>query len=85
MSYRMRVLASALSPIVRAAFTYAQNPVPLRDGMDLAARLSVPVTLSTEVRHDALGFPGLWIHPPDVGDDRVILFFHGGGYVAGSP
>lgn len=85
MSYRMRFLANALSPIVRAAFTHAQNPVPLREGVDWAARLSVPVTLSTQVRHDALGFPGLWIRPPDVEEGRVILFFHGGGYVAGSP
>ena len=85
MSYRMRFFASALSPIVRAAFTHARNPVPLRDGADLAARFTISVPHSSEVSHDALGFPGLWIHPPGGDEDRVILFFHGGGYVAGSP
>ncbi|WP_417261858.1 alpha/beta hydrolase [Celeribacter sp.] len=85
MSLRMRLVSGALSPVVRAAFTHAQNPVPLRDGVDLAAKLSLPVQLSAEVTHDALGLPGMWIRPPECDDERVILFFHGGGYIAGSP
>ncbi len=85
MSLRMRLLAGALSPVVRAAFTHAQNPVPLREGVDWAAKLTLPVQLSAEVTHDALGLPGMWICPPECDESKVILFFHGGGYIAGSP
>ncbi|SFJ33031.1 alpha/beta hydrolase [Celeribacter neptunius] len=85
MSFRMRLFAGALSPVVRGAFTHAQNPVPLREGMDLAAKASLFVPPGTEVRRDALGLPGMWIRPPGARQDRVILFFHGGGYIAGSP
>jgi epsilon-lactone hydrolase len=30
------------------------------------------------------GVPGLWIDAPSVRPDRMMLYFHGGGYVAGS-
>lgn len=85
MSLRMRLFAGALRPIVKTAFTHAQNPVPLREGADLAARAAIFVPPDTEVHRDALGLPGMWIRPPGSDDQRVILFFHGGGYIAGSP
>ena len=31
------------------------------------------------------GVPALWFRPPDAVDGRVILYFHGGGYMFGSP
>ena len=33
---------------------------------------------------EAGGVPALWITPPNAGS-TVILYFHGGGYVLGSP
>ncbi|PTQ70762.1 alpha/beta hydrolase [Celeribacter persicus] len=85
MSLRMRLVAGALSPIVKAAFSHAQNPVPLREGVDLTAKATLFVPRDTEVTRDVPGLPGMWIRPPGCDASRVILFFHGGGYVAGSP
>jgi len=33
---------------------------------------------------NADGVPGAWLVPPEVVDGRVLIFFHGGGYVIGS-
>ncbi|MCA0042689.1 alpha/beta hydrolase [Celeribacter litoreus] len=85
MSLRMRIFSGVLSPVVRTAFTHAENPVPMRKGMDLAARLALQILSDDVVKHDAMGLPGIWIRPPMAIPDRVILHFHGGGYVAGSP
>lgn len=85
MSLRMRLFSGALSPVVKTAFTHAENPVPMRKGMDLAARLALNLVSQDRVKHDAMGLPGIWIRPPRADPDRVILHFHGGGYVAGSP
>ncbi|NVB39335.1 alpha/beta hydrolase [Pseudenhygromyxa sp. WMMC2535] len=32
-----------------------------------------------------VGMPGEWITPDEVDGDRTLLYFHGGGYMAGSP
>lgn len=34
---------------------------------------------------DAGGVAGEWVVAPEAGDDRVILYLHGGGYCMGSP
>lgn len=34
-------------------------------------------------REDAL--PGEWLHPRDARSDAALLYFHGGGFIAGSP
>jgi acetyl esterase/lipase len=47
---------------------------------------AVPISEGTEVRPvDAAGVPAEWVWWPDADLDRRILFFHGGGYVTGSP
>ena len=33
---------------------------------------------------DAGGVPTVWISTPDVFSDQIILYLHGGGYIAGS-
>jgi len=34
---------------------------------------------------EAGGVPGEWVRAPNARDDKVVLYFHGGGYVMGSP
>lgn len=49
----------------------------------LAARFPTPADVAlTRVQLDTV--PALWVAPPDVATDRVILYFHGGGFVLGS-
>jgi acetyl esterase/lipase len=46
---------------------------------------SVPV--APDLKFEAAqagGVPALWIDAPGVGQDRVLLYLHGGGYVSGS-
>lgn len=44
-----------------------------------------PIPSVKSARHDADGVRGLWQTPEGAAEDRVILFFHGGGYVIGNP
>jgi epsilon-lactone hydrolase len=46
---------------------------------------SVPITPDLKFEAtQAGGVPGLWVDAPGVRADRVMLYLHGGGYVAGS-
>jgi acetyl esterase/lipase len=49
----------------------------------LAARFPVPADIAVEAV-DANGVPGLFVSPPGVAQDRVLLFFHGGAFTLGS-
>lgn len=50
----------------------------------LAARFPTPDDVEiTPVRLNSVR--ALWVVPPGIADKRVILFFHGGGFVLGSP
>jgi acetyl esterase/lipase len=56
----------------------------IRQGLD---QLGDMVKLAKDVKCtkvDAAGVPSIWISTPDVIDEQVILYLHGGGYVAGS-
>ena len=81
----MRLLSGALSPLVRATFSRVKQPVPLRDSLDLAAKLSVVEPITTRLTEVTIGVPGLWVQPPRCDSKVPILYFHGGGYIAGSP
>jgi acetyl esterase/lipase len=51
------------------------------DAMGNALPLAADVTIITV---DAGGVPAEWIETSDVDPERVVLYFHGGGYVTGS-
>lgn len=47
---------------------------------------ALPIDAGIEFREEELGgVPALWFQPADTVDGRVILYFHGGGYMFGSP
>lgn len=49
-----------------------------------SSRFSIPVPKSVDVnRFDIHGIPAAWISPSDAGSKKVIVHFHGGGYVTG--
>jgi epsilon-lactone hydrolase len=55
-----------------------------RQGFDLlAAKLPVAPDITCE-KVDAAGVPAEWVVAPGVESGRVLLYFHGGGYVIGS-
>jgi acetyl esterase/lipase len=56
----------------------------IRDGLDqLAAMSKLPDDVKCEPIN-VRGVPAEWITTPEVINDHVILYLHGGGYVAGS-
>ena len=59
---------------------------PAQARADFEALLAnVPVSPDLKIEAaQAGGVPGLWIDAPGVRQDRVMLYLHGGGYIAGS-
>src|SRR5271167_3036455 len=54
----------------------------MRSGMEKTAERVASDVKCTPV--EAGGVKAEWIVPPNAAEDRVILYFHGGGYVMGS-
>lgn len=85
MSRRLAALNFALRHIARPLLKRTKTPERARRDFDLTARVvlrgnkkgSSPLTLG--------GVPTLQVRPPDAGADSAILYFHGGGYITGSP
>ncbi len=56
----------------------------VRQGLDqMGDMVKLPKDVKCE-EVDAGGVPAVWISTPDVISDQVILYLHGGGYIAGS-
>lgn len=56
----------------------------IRDGLDLMAKMvKIPKDVKCEPV-DAGGVPAEWMSTPGVVNDQVILYLHGGGFIAGS-
>ncbi|SDI29228.1 alpha/beta hydrolase [Lutimaribacter saemankumensis] len=92
MSLRMRLLAGAMRPLVRSVNARAQDPALLRRYLNRSARLffrDVPFALYLPVTYMAAQGKlrrALWVSAqarPEPG--KVLLYLHGGGYLAGSP
>ena len=68
----------------------AATPERLRRSFEMKARLFFRAPRGTvyhasQIIHEDQGLPVLHISPARPGDGPVILYFHGGGYVFGSP
>jgi len=55
-----------------------------RNGFEAFAKLFKPLAELKNTAVDVNGVPGEWITPPQVIDERVILYLHGGYYMVGS-
>lgn len=90
MSIRLRLAGAVLRLLVRARLRRASDPQPLRRAFARAARWvfrPVPHTHVLPAQYDTHcgGRDALWIGARAVRSDQVILYLHGGGYIAGQP
>jgi acetyl esterase/lipase len=75
------VVSNILASVVDGTPTLAEQ----RTGYEaFASATPMPGDVRTE-KVDAGGVPAEWVSTPGAVEDRVILYFHGGGYVIGSP
>lgn len=92
MSMRLRILGAMMRPVMRRVFVRADDPRALRRQLEWVSKLlfrPVPYTLHLPTRfRSVFGAmrPALWVSSRGDKDARkVVLYFHGGGYIAGSP
>jgi epsilon-lactone hydrolase len=84
MSLHARILRAILRLTVRPALARARDPARERARFDrLAARLCPPPR-DVGASETSLGRPALRLDPPHA-DEGVLLYFHGGAYLTGSP
>jgi monoterpene epsilon-lactone hydrolase len=84
MSVRLRLLTRVLRWVVRPALRWTPGPDRARRNFNRAARLlRVPPYLLHLVESGMV--PLHWVSVRRRRDDWVVLYLHGGGYVAGSP
>ena len=77
-------LAALISIMGEGGPDLAAPPAQARADFE-ALLANVPVSPNLKIEAaSAGGVPGLWIDAPEVRQDRVLLYLHGGGYVAGS-
>lgn len=90
MSIRLHLLNRFLRHLEKPKLMRARTPDDLRKPFEFKARVLFPVPRQTRFRDDVLqsgahSVPAHWASAKDACDERVILYFHGGGYVFGSP
>lgn len=86
MSWQARALAHALRAIEKPHLARADDPSKLRRGFERKARLLFHPPRGTRWAWTSLGEArGIVIDGPWVQPGRTILYFHGGGYIFGSP
>ena len=57
----------------------------MRDGFEKYATKSADILASVKIEpFDSHGVKGVWFKPKRAAENRVLLYFHGGGYVVGS-
>lgn len=90
MSIRLRLLNGFLRVFEKSRLARAKTPDDLRKPFELKARFLFPAPRKTRFSGDVLEFGGRaitaqWAKAKNASEDRVVLYFHGGGYVFGSP
>ena len=84
MSWQSRLINPTLRLIEKPQLARAKNPQALRRSFDFKARILFRPSRQVSVA-DWQDHPGLDVMPRDAKPDRTILYFHGGGYIFGSP
>lgn len=90
MSLRLHLLNSFLRLFEKPKLARAKTPDDLRKPFETKARLFFPSPRKTMFKDDDLqidgqSVPAHWAITKNASEDLVILYFHGGGYVFGSP
>ncbi len=90
MSLRLRLLMWVMRRFVKPGLKHIETPQNARDDFERTARrlFRVPpyaLFLQENYPSDTQQRPALWISCGPCATRRVILYFHGGGYIAGSP
>ncbi len=88
-SLRLRVLAAATKPIMRWRMGHIKDPVQMRRMFERASKYvfrEAPYAHFARTTYTAENEQGaLWVSSGACRASKVILYLHGGGYVAGSP
>nr|WP_235915989.1 alpha/beta hydrolase [Thalassovita mangrovi] len=86
---KLTLMGGAMRPLARRAMRRAQDPVKIRRQFNRAARLWFREVPHAQYRESAYRSerdqPALWVSSGPATSDRVLLYLHGGGYLAGSP
>ena len=79
--------STRLSGLAKPRVTSARGSLEeLRRHYDFISAQYGPDLPGTEVEHAQLGqIRGEWLHVPESRPQRLLLYFHGGGYISGSP
>ena len=86
LSWQARLLTPTLRRIEKPQLARAADPVKLRASFERKARILFHAARGTTQRNiDIAGYPAIEVTPQNTDPDRVILFFHGGGFLFGSP
>ena len=86
MSFRSAALNHWLRLTEKPHLARAKSPQALRASFERKARLLFRAPKGCAFQPGSVAeVPVLWVSAPEADDDLVILYFHGGGYVFGSP
>jgi acetyl esterase/lipase len=86
MSLRARLINVSLRLFEKRRLLNTEAPEDLRRGFERSARMLFHGPVGSRYDSGELGgVPGLKVTGPGVSGNRVLLYFHGGGYVMGSP
>ena len=88
-SIRFRLIGPVMRALGRRALARATDPVKERRKFAILARLGFRAPFGITATPDPVfgrgEGPSLWVTGDDPRTGKVILHFHGGGYVVGSP
>ncbi|MFC6636503.1 alpha/beta hydrolase fold domain-containing protein [Sulfitobacter sp. JBTF-M27] len=90
MSLRARLLNIWLRRVEKPLMARASDPVQLRQRFERTARIIFHAPRGTQmqwyvIEHAQRRVEALEIVPPELNEDAVLLYIHGGGFVFGSP
>lgn len=88
-SLRLKMIAASVRPILRWRMQRLEDPLKMRRMLERASKFvfrAPPHAMYVPSRHTAEGLrDGLWVSAGRLTSNKVILYLHGGGYMAGSP